>query len=165
MEENLHRGSPPGNAGSVRPGLGLTITGKPGEIARANAALTAFAEANAVPPAVRRSLNVALDELLQNTLMHGFAGRQGAGGGAGGLTIAVELLPDRVTVTLTDDGQPFNPLAAATPDTARPLEDRPVGGLGIHLVRQLMDDVHYQRQGGRNVVVLVKRLTGGKTQD
>lgn len=150
---------------SVGPGLRLTIAGKPGEIARANAAFTAFAEANAVPPEVRRSLNVALDELLQNTIMHGSAGHQGGGGGAGGVTIAVELLPDRLTLTLTDDGQPFNPLAVATPDTARPLEDRPVGGLGIHLVRQLMDHVHYQRQGGHNVVVLVKHLTGGKPED
>lgn len=156
MEENLHRGSPPGNAGSVRPGLRLTIAGRPGEIASANAAFTAFAEANAVPPAVRRSLNVALDELLQNTIAHGFAEQQG-----GAVTIAVLLETDRLTVTLTDDGRPFNPLDAAAPDTARPLEDRPVGGLGIHLVRQLMDDVHYQRQGGRNVVVLVKRLTAG----
>ena len=162
MEENLHHGSPPGNAGSVRPGLRLTIAGKSSEIARANAAFTAFAEANAVPPAVRRSLNVALDELLQNTIVHGFADPRGGGGG---VSIAVELLPDRLTVTLTDDGQPFNPLAAAAPDTARPLEERPVGGLGIHLVRQLMDEVRYQRQGGHNVVVLIKRLTAGKPQD
>ena len=149
----MHPGSPPGN------GFHLTIEPDRGEIARANAAFTAFAEANAVPASVRRSLNVALDELLQNTIVHGFAGRQAGGGGDGAVTIAVELLPDRLTVTLTDDGQPFNPLAAPAPDTGRPAEERPVGGLGIHLVRQLMDEVHYQRRGGRNVVVLVKRLT------
>ena len=102
----------------------------------------------------RRSLNVALDELLQNTIVHGFAGRKG-----GVVTIAVELGTDRLTVTLTDNGRPFNPLDTAAPDTTRFVEERPVGGLGIHLVRQLMDEVHYQRRGGRNVVVLVKRLT------
>ena len=159
MEENLHRGSPLGNAGSMRPGFRLTIASEPGEVARVNAAFTAFAEAHAVPAAIRRSLNVALDELLHNTIVHGFAGRQGGGGA---VTIAVELLPDRLTVTLTDDGQPFNPFVTAAPDTARSVEERPVGGLGIHLVRQLMDEVHYHRRGGRNVVVLVKRLTGGK---
>ena len=156
MEENLHRGSPPGNAGSMRPGLRLTMASAPGEVARVNAAFTAFAEAHAVPAAIRRSLNVALDELLQNTIVHGFEGRPG---GDGAVTIAVELLPDRLTVTLTDDGQLFNPLDTAVPDTARSIEDRPVGGLGIHLVRQLMDEVHYHRRGGHNVVVLVKRLT------
>ena len=150
----MHPGSPRGN------GFELTIAPDRGAVARANAAFTAFAEANAVPAGVRRSLNVALDELLHNTIVHGFAGRQGGGGGA--VTIAVELLPDRLMVTLTDDGQPFNPLVTAAPDTARSVEERPVGGLGIHLVRQLMDEVDYHRRGGRNVVVLVKRLIGGK---
>lgn len=149
----MHAGSPLGNA------FQLTIEPDRAEVARANAAFTAFAEANAVPAAIRRSLNVALDELLQNTIAHGFAGRPAGGGGGGAVTIAVELLPDRLTVTLTDDGQPFNPLVTAAPDTARPVEERPVGGLGIHLVRQLMDEVQYHRRGGRNVVVLVKRLT------
>ena len=78
------------------------------------------------------------------------------------MTIAVELGTDRLTVTLTDNGRPCNPLDTAAPDTTRSVEERPVGGLGIHLVRQLMDEVHYHRRGGRNVVVLVKRLTGGK---
>lgn len=156
MEENLHRGSPLGNAGPMRPGVRWTIVSDPGEIARVNAAFTAFAEAHAVPASVRRSLNVALDELLQNTIVHGFAGRPS---GDGTVTIAVELLPDRLTVTLTDDGQPFNPHLKPAPDTARSIEERPVGGLGIHLVRQLMDEVHYHRRGDHNVVVLVKRLT------
>lgn len=153
MEQNVHAGSPLGN------GFQLTIEPDRGAVARANAAFTAFAEANTVPAPIRRSLNVALDELLQNTIAHGFAGRQG-----GAMTIAVELGTDRLTVTLTDNGRPFNPLVTAAPDTARSIEERPVGGLGIHLVRQLMDEVHYHRRGGRNVVVLVKRLSGGKRQ-
>lgn len=143
----MHAGFPLGN------GFQLTIEPDRGAVARANAAFTAFAEANAVPAPIRRSLNVALDELLQNTIAHGFAGRQG-----GVVTIAVELGTDRLTVTLTDDGRPFDPLGTAAPDIARSVEERPVGGLGIHLVRQLMDEVRYQRHADRNVVTLVKRL-------
>lgn len=143
----MHAGFPLGN------GFELTIEPDRGAVARANAAFTAFAEANAVPAPIRRSLNVALDELLQNTIAHGFAGRQG-----GVVTIAVELGTDRLTVTLTDDGRPFDPLGTAAPDIARSVEERPVGGLGIHLVRQLMDEVRYQRHADRNVVTLVKRL-------
>lgn len=146
----MHPGSPRGN------GFQLTIEPDRGEIARANALFTAFAEANAVPARVRRSLNVALDELLQNTLAHGFAG--GQGGKSGAVTIAALLETDRLTVTLTDDGRPFNPLETAAPDTTGSVEERPVGGLGIHLVRQLMDEVRYQRRADRNVVTLVKRL-------
>ena len=143
----MHPGSPRGN------GFELTIAPDRGAVARANAAFIAFAEANAVPAGVRRSLNVALDELLQNTIAHGFAGREG-----GAVTIAVELGTDRLTVTLSDNGRPFDPLGAAAPDTAGSVEERPVGGLGIHLVRQLMDEVRYQRHADRNVVTLVKRL-------
>ena len=145
----MHAGSHHGN------GMQLTIEPDRGAVARANAAFTAFAEANAVPAGVRRSLNVALDELLQNMIAHGFVGRQG-----GAVTIAVELGSDRLTVTLSDDGRPFDPLGTATPDTTGSVEERPVGGLGIHLVRQLMDEVRYQRSADRNVVTLVKRLEG-----
>jgi anti-sigma regulatory factor (Ser/Thr protein kinase) len=131
----------------------------PGDIARVNAAFTEFAGAHAVPASIRRSLNVALDELLQNTLAHGFGEWK-----VGAVTIEVELGTDRLTVTLSDDGQPFNPLDVASPDTASSLEDRPVGGLGIHLVRQLMDEIRYRRQSDRNVVTLVKRLTSGSSE-
>ena len=139
----------------MRPGIQLTIENQPGEVARANAAFSELAAAHAVPASVRRSLNVALDELLHNTIAHGFAGRKG-----GAVTIVVELGTDRLTVTLADDGQPFNPLVAPSPDTTSSVEERPIGGLGIHLVRQLMDEVRYQRRADRNVVTLVKRLTG-----
>lgn len=147
----------------MRPSFRHTIAPELGEIARVNAAFTAFAEAHAVPPAIRRSLNVALDELLNNTIVHGFAGRTG-----GAVTIEAELRADRLTVTLTDDGTPFNPLVAVSapsPNTARSVEERQIGGLGLHLVRRMMDDVGYHRRGDRNVVTLVKHLTGGERME
>jgi serine/threonine-protein kinase RsbW len=58
-----------------------------------------------------------------------------------------------------DDGLAFNPLEMLAPDTKQPLEERPVGGLGIHLVRTLMDEVAYRRQNGRNLLVLKKEIT------
>jgi anti-sigma regulatory factor (Ser/Thr protein kinase) len=134
-------------------GFRMTIGAARDEIARVHAAFDAFAEAQALPAAVRRSLNVALDELLTNTMVHGFAGREG-----GAVTVEAALHPDRVAVTLTDDGRPFDPFGVAPADTALPVEERPIGGLGIHLVRGMMDEVSYQRRADRNVVVLVKRL-------
>ena len=138
----------------------VTIGAEPGEVARVGAAFDEFAEAHALPAGVRRSVNVALDELLANTITHGLAGR-----GGGELSVDVELRPDRLTVTLTDDGTPFDPFGRAVPDTALSVEDRPIGGLGIHLVRQLMDEVSYQRRTDRNVVVLSKLLAGGAMAD
>ena len=70
----------------------------------------------------------------------------------------MELAGKRLTVTITDDGVPFNPLSKKAPDIDAPLEDREIGGLGIHLVRNLIDDVTYNRRIGKNVMTLVKDL-------
>jgi len=56
-----------------------------------------------------------------------------------------------------DDGQPFDPLAVPEPDTAKSLEERTIGGLGIHLVRKLMDNLEYKRQGERNLLIMKKK--------
>ena len=74
----------------------VTIGAEPGEVARVGAAFDEFADAHALPAGVRRSVSVALDELLTNTVMHGLGGRE-----AGEVTIDVELRPDLLTVTLT----------------------------------------------------------------
>ncbi|HWZ27704.1 MAG TPA: anti-sigma factor antagonist, partial [Gemmatimonadales bacterium] len=90
---------------------------------------------------------------------YGFAGRRG-----GEVSIDVELSTDRLYVTLTDNGEPFNPLDRAAPDTALSVDERQIGGLGIHLVRRLMDEVTYLRRADRNVVSLAK-LLGGRSVD
>lgn len=146
----------------------MTIGTDAGEVAGVNAAFAGFADAHALPPAVRRSVNVVLDELLHNTIAHGFAGR-----GSGEVTIEVALRPDGLTITLADDGPPFDPFAAVEPDTSLSVADRPIGGLGIHLVRRMMDEIRYVRRADRNVVMLTKCLPhdtaagpgGGRTMD
>lgn len=137
------------------PSFRMTIGANLGQVAGVGAAFAEFADAHAVPAAIRRSMSVALDELLHNTIAYGFAGRAG-----GEVRIEVELRADRLCATLTDDGGPFNPLDMAAPDTALPVGRRSVGGLGIHLVRRMMDEVSYQRRGDRNVVGLAKLLPG-----
>lgn len=137
----------------MRPRLRMTIGTDPAGIGRAGAAFAEFAADHAVPVPVRRSVSVAIDEILSNTVRHGFAGRPG-----GALTIEVELGADRLGVVITDDGEPFDPFTAAPPDTGLSVEERQAGGLGIHLVRQLMDEAGYERRDGRNVVTLAKRL-------
>jgi anti-sigma regulatory factor (Ser/Thr protein kinase) len=135
-------------------GFRIAIGTGPGEVERVTAAFAKFADAHGLPASVRRSLNVALDELLANTTVHGFGGREG-----GAVTVEAQLYPDRVSVTITDDGKPFDPFGVAAPDTALPLAERPVGGLGLHVVRGLVDEVSYERRSGRNVVVLAMRLS------
>lgn len=131
----------------------MSVGADPGGLAEVNAAFAGFAEAHTLPAPVRRSLNVALDELLANVASHGRTGRDVCS-----VTVEAELDQERVTVIVTDDGTPFDPFTREDPDTTLSVEERPIGGLGIHLVGQLMDQVSYQRREGRNVVVLVKQL-------
>ena len=137
----------------MRHGFRMSVGAQAGGVGEVNAAFARFAETHALPVTVRRSVNVALDELLANALSHGQSGRDPCS-----VTIEVELDQERVTVILTDDGTPFDPFGRDAPDTDLSVEDRPIGGLGLHLVGQLMDQVSYQRRDGHNIVVLVKQL-------
>ena len=134
----------------------VSVDADPDGVGKVNAAFAGFAETNALPETVRRSVNVALDELLANVLSHGRTGRNPCS-----VTVEGELDQERLTVTLTDDGPAFDPFGQDAPDTTLSVEDRPIGGLGIHLVRELMDEVSYQRRDGQNVVALVKNLAVG----
>ena len=60
--------------------------------------------------------------------------------------------------TIIDDGIAFNPFDAPAPDTTLALEDREIGGLGVHIVRTMMDEVFYERDGNKNVVTVSKQL-------
>ena len=138
----------------------MAVGADPAGVGEVKAAFAEFAQARALPADVRRSFTVALDELLANALSHGRTGRDPCS-----MTVEGELDQERLTVTLTDDGMPFDPFGRDAPDTTLSVEERPIGGLGVHLVGQLMDQVSYQRREGHNVVVLVKQLVNGQDTD
>ncbi|MEX2110612.1 MAG: ATP-binding protein [Gemmatimonadaceae bacterium] len=137
----------------MRHGFRMSVGADPDGVGKVSAAFAGFAQTHALPEAVRRSVNVTLDELLTNAISHGTAAVD-----ASLLTVEVELDLERLTVTLTNDGSPFDPFGQPAPDTTLSVDDRPIGGLGIHIVRELMDEVSYERRDGHNVVVLVKQL-------
>ena len=113
-----------------------------------------FAEQNAVSDAVRHDMYVAVEELVSNVIRHG--GRPGV---RPRVTVAVALTPTELRVIVADNAPAFNPLTVPPPDLTQPLEERELGGLGIHFVKSLMDSVQYRRQRGRNHVRLKKRLS------
>jgi serine/threonine-protein kinase RsbW len=131
----------------------MHVGSAPGAVAAALDAVSQFATTNGLPDAVRRDLLVVLDELLANVRMHG------VGTHADGLaSIDIQLLEASVTVRVADNGPPFDPLAYAQPDTTLPVDARPIGGLGIHLARHLVDNARYARDDGYNVLTLIMRL-------
>lgn len=103
--------------------------------------IEATLEQSGVPPAATAQLMIAFDEIVSNVLDHGDAPT---------VEVRIKIDDGSVSAEVTDDGKPFDPLAAPRPDTTLPVEERPIGGLGIHLVRELMDEVLYQRDQGRN---------------
>jgi anti-sigma regulatory factor (Ser/Thr protein kinase) len=130
------------------------------DIVRVNQAFEEFAQVEGLPDRVRRSIKLVFDELLNNIIRYAFTDDDG---GVHDLEVRVESTSAEISITISDDGRPFDPFALEAPDTSLPIEEREIGGLGIHLVRQLMDEVSYVRRDDRNVVALTKRLTGAST--
>ncbi len=121
-------------------------------VSQAAAALDAFSTAERLPADTVWRLRVALDEILANIVTHGTVD---------GKVPAIDVLfrrdDDVVEVTVADDGPGFDPLTQPDPDVTLPLEARQPGGLGIVLVKSLMDRVHYERDT-RNVLTIWKRI-------
>ena len=111
-----------------------------------------FGRAQALPDDLRRRFLVALDEVLSNVARHSQSPE-------GLVQVDFKLAGDRLTVTVEDEAPPFNPLDAPPADTSSPLEQRKAGGVGIELVRTLLESVRYEHTGGRNRLTLTDRLT------
>ena len=111
-------------------------------------------EANACPMKAMMQIDVAIDELFGNIAHYAYAP------GTGEATVRVEIQqePREAVITFLDRGTPFDPLNADTPDITQSAESRPVGGLGIFLVRKTMDDVSYTYQNGQNMLSIRKRF-------
>ena len=103
-------------------------------------------------PRAQMQLDVAIDEILGNIARYAYAP------GTGRVTVRADVAPGRATLTFIDSGAPFNPLEAKEPDVSLPAQERQIGGLGIFLVRKTMDDMHYARQNGQNILTLTKTL-------
>jgi len=146
-------GEPQGEALQV---LELSVKNRVDEIARVNQSFNAFAERHNIPAAVRRKMNAVFEELLNNIVSYAYRDE-----GEHTIDLRVELSSNRLAVTITDDGRPFNPFMSAVPNITVSLEEREPGGLGIHLVRNMMDEVSYRRRTNKNVVILVKHLEAG----
>ncbi len=116
-------------------------------------ALEAFADHCALPDKLRFELALVLEEVVVNVIRYGFPE-----GASYPIEINMNYEDGQINIVIVDSGQPFDPLVAPVANVDAPLEERPVGGLGIYLVRALMDEVQYQRIEGRNQLFLKKYL-------
>ncbi|MCZ6860269.1 MAG: SpoIIE family protein phosphatase [Alphaproteobacteria bacterium] len=133
--------------------LQIVIENELSEIAKIIGAFEEFAGEHGIPMPITMKFNIVFDELLNNVISYAYRDEE-----EHEISIRIKLVADRLTVTIADDGVPFNPLSAKTPDTKSSLEDRDISGLGIHLVRELVDDVSYHRRIDKNVLTLAKQF-------
>lgn len=100
------------------------------------------------------NLNLVMEEAVSNIIFYAYKeGEQGKD-----ILISLDLQSDLLTVVLTDTGRFFDPTAREDPDVTLPAEERPIGGLGIFLIKKMMDEVVYRRQEGRNVFMMRKKI-------
>ena len=140
--------------------LRVTVPSRLEEIGSVNDVFHEFSVEHGLPDDIRRGVKIVFDDLLNNVISYAYKDDE-----EHTIEVRVELSADRLVVHITDDGHAFNPFARAAPDTELDLEDREIGGLGIHIVENLMDVVSYIRQDDQNVVVLVKYLAEESTME
>ncbi len=101
----------------------------------------------------RHVCNIVIDEIVTNIISYAYNDHD-----QHKITVTLTLQNEEISGAIEDDGQPFDPLNFPMPDIEQPIEDRSVGGLGIHIVRRVMDRIEYQRQGNRNKISFVKKI-------
>jgi serine/threonine-protein kinase RsbW len=115
--------------------------------------LKKFGQVNGLPEACITDVNICLDELFTNIVSYGFEDDL-----AHIIRFTMNLDNQVLTLSIEDEGIPFNPLEKKYPEVPADLIDVRIGGLGIHIVRKLMDDIRYDRKQGTNKLTMKKSI-------
>jgi sigma-B regulation protein RsbU (phosphoserine phosphatase) len=136
-------------AGKPSEAIVVELKNSPPEIKRLTRIADDFGQRHRLNAESSHNVKVALDEILTNIISYAYADAR-----EHSIVTRFSLEQGKLTIEVEDDGRPFNPLYAPEPDTTQLLEERPMGGLGIHLVRKLMDEVEYRTQNDRNILIM-----------
>ena len=130
-----------------------TVASDAAQLPKLTRFLQEFWSAAELPPAEALPFELALEEVFMNVVLHG-----SPAGTAPRVDVSLALGDDGLTLTIEDDGVPFDPLALPAPDLTASIAERRVGGLGVYFVRQMMDAVSYRRVGARNQLSMTRQL-------
>lgn len=111
------------------------------------------AESHGADPSVTMSINLGIEEAVVNVMNYAYPK-----GTYGEIDVTASFSDNTFLFTISDAGVPFDPTKVSDPDTSLPVEERPIGGLGIHLLRQIMDEISYSYDNNRNILKLKKRI-------
>ena len=116
---------------------------------------TEFLESRGVDAQAVYRIDLGLEEMVTNIIKYGYDTP-----GSYKIEIRLDVGAEEVTATIIDDGHDFNPVLQERKPQAENLDDREIGGLGIHLIKKLLDRMEYRREEGRNILVLATRRRG-----
>ena len=134
--------------------LHIRLRARTASLTELDQAIEGFAAEQEWPSSVLFQSRLVIEELATNIISHGFRGM----GGDHEFDVRIWSTPDAVKFELTDDSWPFNPLTdSPDPTLEGDLDDRPVGGLGLHFMQSMMDEIRYVREDGKNRLTVVKR--------
>jgi len=117
------------------------------------AGLESFAQANQLPSSVVQAADLCLEEHITNVINYGYQDDK-----AHQILVRFTIENNSMVIEVEDDARPYNPLARGAVDTSVPLGEKPIGGLGIHLMRSFMDELNYRREANANILQMRKRL-------
>jgi anti-sigma regulatory factor (Ser/Thr protein kinase) len=132
--------------------LSIRLKNSFGELKRLKEALHEYCEFRELPSNVVFALTLSLDEVVTNVISYGYDDRD-----EHHIDVTLRSGQGMIEITVVDDGKPFNPLEFMTPDLKCPIDERPIGGLGIYLVKTYMNELEYKRVGVKNCLIMRKR--------
>jgi len=129
----------------------VTVKNRIEDLLRVNSLFESFATQHDISGRLRYHLLVSIEEILTNIIKYGFDEE-----GVHPIHITFRRVEEQIEMEFEDRGREFNPLEIGDPDLDSPIEDRQLGGLGIHLVKKMVDEAKYRREGDRNILLLRK---------
>jgi sigma-B regulation protein RsbU (phosphoserine phosphatase) len=138
---------------SILASLDISIENRLENISLLTEKFDVFCEENEIENGVNQKVNLSLDDLVNNIISYGYKDKE-----VHSIEVAFKCLEQELIVVIEDDAIPFNPFDGDGADTDLSIDEREIGGLGIHLVKKLMNTCKYQRKANKNVVVLTIAL-------
>jgi serine/threonine-protein kinase RsbW len=133
--------------------LTLTLRSDINEIPRLSTELHTLMQDHGFPEEDILDTQLAVEEAVTNIIMHGYKD------GNGSVLVLCRANTGTIEIRLEDRAVPFNPLTLPSPDLDEDIEDRKIGGLGFFLIRQVMDEILYRYEDGKNILTMIKRKT------
>ena len=131
----------------------ILINNNLSEIERLNKAVAEFGKKHNFSIEVIYDVRLALEEVVSNIINYGFEDSF-----EHQISIEMNLQEETLTIKIKDDGKPFNPLKVKNSNLEKPFDEREIGGMGIYIVQQLMDELRYNREKDNNILILRKHI-------